>query len=326
MRQVRGRKSSPSKAAPRSRRSRKQQGLARFLPFLSLDPRGPVGRRLAALHERFAEGNVPRWPGVAACAVFYCATGLYAASLNGTFNAPVNSVSSAVRSLAGMTLLPVEAVEITGQSKGKREEVLAALGSRPGDPILGLDTHAARARVEALPWVKSATVLRLLPGTIQVSIEARAPYAIWQRGGRLSVIDHDGQVVSDLSGTEYAALPLVVGDGANEKAHELLEALDRWPSIRPRMRAAIRVADRRWNIRLLNGIDIRLPETGVVAVIDELAALDETYGLLQRDIAAVDFRLSDRITIRLSDEAALRRDAALKGAVKARSKKSGEDT
>ena len=181
---------------------------------------------------------------------------------------------------------------------------------KAGDLSVILNAREARRRVEEIAWVKQAEVLRLLPDSIKVKVTERPPFAVWQWQGDLSVIDAEGVVIGPASQDDYAALPLVVGTGANKEAAALFELLARWPALRPRMRAAVRVADRRWNIRLFNGVDIRLPEVGVAAALDELAALEESYGLLQRDIAAVDLRLSDRITIRLSHPAAEQRRAA----------------
>ena len=78
------------------------------------------------------------------------------------------------------------------------------------------------------------------------------------------------------------------------------------------MRASILVAQRRWNLRLTNGIDVRLPEGDVAPALDRLVALDREKKLLSRDIVAVDLRLPDRVTVRLSDAAAQAREDALK--------------
>jgi cell division protein FtsQ len=81
------------------------------------------------------------------------------------------------------------------------------------------------------------------------------------------------------------------------------------------------VADRRWNLRLKNGIDVRLPETNVEQALDRLVALDREKKILSRDILAIDLRLPDRVTVRLSDAAAAAREEALKDKKK---KKGGE--
>lgn len=327
MQQVRGKGPSPRRKAVGRRRAARKPLLAR-LPFLS----ERSARRLVDGAHRLADlpralGRRPlRRAALVACIAFYGLTGLYAAVLNGSLDSVSNFGAQTYRSLAGLAPLSVEKIEIEGVKSGRRYRVLAALGVVPGQSILWLDTHRARTRVESLPWVKQATVLRLLPDRVRVTVEEREPYAVWQRGGVRSVIDEEGRVVSDASDADYAALPLVVGFGANVEARAFLDMIERWPSLAARMRAAVRVADRRWNIRLINGVDIRLPEKDAAAAIDELAALDEAYGLLQRDVAGIDLRLGDRVTIRLGEDAAMRREAAIKAREKALSKRKGAST
>jgi len=78
------------------------------------------------------------------------------------------------------------------------------------------------------------------------------------------------------------------------------------------VRASVLIGERRWNLRLRNGLDIRLPERGIEQALDMLVALDRDKKLLTRDIVSVDLRLPDRVTVRLSDAAAAARAEALK--------------
>jgi cell division protein FtsQ len=114
----------------------------------------------------------------------------------------------------------------------------------------------------------------------------------------------------------------VVGKGAERSAKDFLAVIDRYPDIRSQLRASILVAERRWNLRLTNGIDVRLPETDVEAALDRLVALDRDQKLLSRDITMVDLRLPDRVSVRLSDAAAQARDEAL--AANKKKKKGGD--
>jgi cell division protein FtsQ len=112
----------------------------------------------------------------------------------------------------------------------------------------------------------------------------------------------------------------VVGPGAAANAAEILAIIDRYPAIKEQMRAAIRVADRRWNLRLKNGLDIRLPEIDVARALDLLVALDRDRKLTSRDLTAIDLRLPDRVTVRLSDDAAAAREQAEKDKLKKKAK------
>jgi cell division protein FtsQ len=218
--------------------------------------------------------------------------------------------------------LRIAAISLTGEKEVSREEVLTTAGVTGRASLLFLDADAARTRLLANPWIADAAVLKLYPNRLQITITERHAFALWQKDGRLSVIAADGTVLEPFVENRYLGLPLVVGRDAERQAKELLTVVDRYPDIRSALRASILVADRRWDLRLTNGIDVQLPEDDVAAALDRLVELDRDKKLLSRDITVVDLRLPDRVTVRLSDAAAAARDEALKATIK---KKKGGD-
>ena len=207
----------------------------------------------------------------------------------------------------------IAAVAVAGEKHLSREEILAAAGVTGRASLLFFDVADARARLLTNPWVAEATVQKLLPDRLVISISEREAFALWQKAGRVGVIAGDGTVLEPSVLRRYADLPLVVGAGAEARAREFLNMLGRRPELRANVRAAVLVAERRWNLRLKNGVDVRLPEFDVAQALDQLAALERDAKLSNRDITAIDLRLADRITVRLSDGAfQLREDAAKK--------------
>ena len=83
------------------------------------------------------------------------------------------------------------------------------------------------------------------------------------------------------------------------------------PELRARVKAYVRVGDRRWDLRLENGLSVLLPEDQPVEALAEVARMDRENGLLSRDIVSVDMRLSDRMVVKLTPDALVRRNAAL---------------
>lgn len=90
------------------------------------------------------------------------------------------------------------------------------------------------------------------------------------------------------------------------------------------MKGFIRVAERRWDLRMENGVTVKLPEGNEDAAIAELLRMDRESGLLSRDIASVDLRLADRLVVQLTPDAVTRREAALAASAKAARKKPGQ--
>lgn len=213
-------------------------------------------------------------------------------------------------------------LRVSGQNQLTKEEVLASAGVTGRSSLLFLDADATRERLKANAWIADATVRKLLPGQLQIEIKEREPFALWQKDRRVSVIADDGTVLEGFVAPQLLTLPLVVGRGAETRAKNFLALLDRFPAIRNQVRASILVGERRWNLRLKNGLDVRLPEAEVAGALEHLATLDREAKLLTRDIAVIDMRLSDRVTVRLSERAAQARQEQLKELLK-KSKKGG---
>ena len=204
--------------------------------------------------------------------------------------------------LAGMTSLTVDDVVVEGRTMTPPGQLRAALGVSIGDRLLGFSLDDARARIERLTWVQNATVERRLPGTVVVTLIERRPFAVWQSGGRFQLIDRAGQVVAEQDPVKDAAafsvLPLVVGPGAPEAAATLLDQLASLPLLRSRVVAAIRVGERRWNLRLTTGADVLLPEGNELPAMTRLLELHATQALLDRPVQTLDMRGGDRLVIR----------------------------
>ncbi len=193
--------------------------------------------------------------------------------------------------------LKVGNVQVTGRERTPAEEILTVLAVKQGGPLLDFDPHQAKAALETLPWVRHATVERRLPNLIVVTLDERRPMALWQLDGKLQVIDEEGRVIPVAQVEDYGGLPLVVGPGADSAAAGLLEMLTSEPALRAQVVAAVRVGDRRWNIRLQAGIDVKLPEDGALQAWQRLARLDQDEGLLSRDLVVIDLRIPDRLVV-----------------------------
>ena len=203
---------------------------------------------------------------------------------------------------SGRLGLTVSDIRVEGRETTDRETILAALAVGPSAPILAVSPTRAKDRLEALPWVRTALIERRLPGTIYVRLVDRKPLALWQHGGKIELIDHEGDVIPIARLDRFAKLPMVVGEGAERHAAELLEMLASEPELDTRVTAAIRVGDRRWNIRIDNAIDVLLPADGAANAWSQLARLERSSAILKREVLTIDLRLPDRLVLRVSPE------------------------
>jgi cell division protein FtsQ len=232
-------------------------------------------------------------------------------ALSDTRNAAANSLG-----------FRIATVTINGRKQLSQDEILAVGGVNGRSSLLFLDAAAVRDKLKANPWIADATVLKLYPDRLQIDIAERSPFALWQQDGRLSVIADDGAVLESYVSSHFTSLPLVVGKGAQTRAKDFLALLDRYPQVRSVTKAAILVGERRWNLRLNDGLDVRLPENDVGNSLATLSKLDQEDHLFSRDITAIDMRLPDRLTVRLSEDAAKAREDQFKD--KKSKKKAGD--
>lgn len=281
----------------------------------------PFARPLRRWSKVILHAEPPRGIGSFGAALLIAASIAYGTVQGGHVAELVGGVKDVCDRVANMAGFRIAAVALSGQRHVTREEVLATAGVTGTASLLLLDVEAARDRLKRNPWIADATVLKLYPDQLQIGIKERAPFALWQKEGRVSAIADDGTVLEAYVDPRLLRLPLVVGAGAETQAKEFLSLLSRYPELRDQVRASILVGERRWNLRLKNGIDIRLPEADVEQALVRLVALDHDKKLLSRDIVVVDLRLPDRLTVRLSDAAAQARADALKKLIK---KKGGE--
>jgi cell division protein FtsQ len=260
----------------------------------------------------FLERFMPRRIGVAATVAILVASVTLGVVKGGHIDEMLSILNDARNAAANAAGFRIAEVAINGRKQLTQDEILA-IGSVTGrSSLLFLDAATVRDKLKANPWIADANVLKLYPNRLQIDVTERNAFAVWQQDGRLQVIADDGAVLESYIARRFTGLPLVVGKGAETHAKDFLALLDRYPQVRSVTKAAIYVGERRWNLRLKDGLDIRLPENDIGNALALLSKLDNETKLFSRDIVAVDLRLPDRVTVRLSEEAGKARDELFK--------------
>jgi cell division protein FtsQ len=107
-------------------------------------------------------------------------------------------------------------IVVTGNHYVSREEVLGALGLpltgnlKTGTNVFHMSLDVRRRGVETLPWVRTASVTRILPHGLLVSITERTPVAYANVGGRVSLVDDDGMLLEKPDNGEFD-FPVIYG-------------------------------------------------------------------------------------------------------------------
>ncbi|ACS51599.1 cell division protein FtsQ/DivIB [Bartonella grahamii] len=243
----------------------------------------------------FVNIHIPRHFGSFAVVWFFFVAAFYGLSSSGQMAVIVNTIildSSFV----------VTHVDIIGNKRLTKQDIFKILKLDVAPSIFTFDVERARSLLEKQAWVQSANVQKIYPNRMRISIVEREPYAIWQHDSIVDIVDNTGRVIVPFKGEIVRDLPLVVGQGAQNAAKVFIQALSVYPEVYDRIRAFVRVGDRRWDLVLDNGMRVMLPENGALERLSSLVSSGTMQDLLSRDILSVDLRLADRITVSLSDE------------------------
>jgi cell division protein FtsQ len=196
------------------------------------------------------------------------------------------------------TGLRIDQVALSGQRFTPDSDIFDALDLANARSLLTFHSNAARGRIEALPWIETASITREIPGSLEIRVTERKPTALWLHEGREILIDSSGRVLSALKPGTRVKLPRIAGEGAPEHAQALLELLARYPAIAERFEVAERVGARRWSLRFKNGVRVELGVDREAVAFAALLSSEDLGKLLDGHDLIIDLRTRGRITVR----------------------------
>jgi cell division protein FtsQ len=274
-----------------ARRSARPVAVTRGQPAFGKRKRPPGAwvRAWRNLRACFSVRHPVMW--ISVCVLFVAAAGVL---LAGGYVSRAGDASR--RALGGVSAdagFSISSIHFSGNHRTAPDEILSALGFRPGDSIFGADVRAARVRLLALEWVADADVRRQYPDTISIAIVEKLPFALWETANGAYVVERSGRTIGLFDPHVFPHLPVLLGAGAPQSAADIVEAVAAHRAVKARVSAFARVSDRRWNLLLNDDVLVELPEEGWERELDVLEHLIVDKGVLERDISEIDLRVPD---------------------------------
>lgn len=110
----------------------------------------------------------------------------------------------------------IRTIVVDGAARRTPTEVAEAGAIRVGDNVFALDLDAATAKIESDPWVASATLVRKLPSTVEVSVVEHEAHALVTIAGEVYLATRDGHIFKTLGDGDPMDLPVVTGASAEQ--------------------------------------------------------------------------------------------------------------
>lgn len=216
-------------------------------------------------------------------------------------SAQFNKFMQAVYKISADYGMYVEDVIVEGNRRTSYDDLVQALNLSENESILGIDIALLQSRIEQLTWVRSCVVRRsFFPNNILVDIEERKVKAIWQFEGRFYPVDSEGNVIEVEEYEPDAPLLLLAGEGAPHHLAELLKVLQKDEELAGKIRAAVFVSNRRWDLvfgNAQNGVVVKLPEKNFEKAYQKIALLNKRQGIFKRKLTSFDVRYGNRIIV-----------------------------
>ncbi|MDD2839515.1 MAG: cell division protein FtsQ/DivIB [Rickettsiales bacterium] len=158
------------------------------------------------------------------------------------------------------------------------------------------DLNSLLNKLKQDPWIKNINIKRILPNTLEITIDEYLPFAIWKNDENIELINEQGTTINinEREKRGYYNLLAVMGDGSKENIYSLFNILSSNPSLFSRIRSAIRVGKRRWDFILDNNIIVKMPEEN--NLLDAWDRLDKILSIRGSEInlKTIDLRNSDK--------------------------------
>ncbi|MBU92267.1 MAG: hypothetical protein CML88_01895 [Rhodobiaceae bacterium] len=188
-------------------------------------------------------------------------------------------------------------VKISGIENTKASDIVNIVSDQRGISLTSIDLKKISSEIDNIDWVKKSELRKIYPSTLEVQVYEHNPIAIWYNEGDKFLVDRDSKIITELNPNKFKNLKVVAGPNALEDIPVIISMIKKYPEFEKKIKSLLRVGDRRWTIRLHNGITIHLPEKNIANAIEEIEDLDNEYSLLSRYIEIIDMRLPDRIDI-----------------------------
>lgn len=220
----------------------------------------------------------------------------------------VTQVSNSIETTLTSIGFQLDDVIVEGRIRTDKEQILKTASLSRGKSLLSIDLLEIKKNLEEIPWVNAASVERRFPDTLFVRISEREPVAIWQNKAKTYLVDREGELIETAEAQKYGGLLQISGLKAPQNVGFLISLLDKFPEVKSRVTTAIHLRTTRWDIRLDGKIDVKLPEKGAEQALAYLLDLEKHHNLMQREILNIDLRIPDQLVLRLTPEAAQKKN------------------
>lgn len=207
---------------------------------------------------------------------------------NQQFKTYVNQLSSKT----GFALRQVEVNEVCHYCTSAKP-ILKTI--QPGTSIFLIDIEDIRSQLEQQSCIKAAKIRRHYPDIIVIEIIEQKPIAIWQNNQQFFYITEEDKIMPIKTLNDIESFIIVTGNNAPSNTSDLISFLELDKEYKDRVISATWIGNRRWNVKLKEGLTVALPEDNPEIAWNKFIKMSKNPTFIEKNYSLVDFRIPDRI-------------------------------
>ncbi len=265
--------------------------------------------------DRFGKSKRPWWRPAGTVGRVFLAAG--ALVVLGAFTTAILVIRHTLERDSRFRIAGSEDIQATGLTEVSRAEMMPVFGEDMGRNIFFVPIDARRKQLEQIPWVERATVMRVLPDQIRVSVVERQPVAFTRHREEIGLVDANGVLLNmapETMAKHHYSFPVLTGIDAGDRADSRKERMD----VYMRMMAELD-SDGKHNSEQISEIDLTDPEDARVLMPEQGADILAHFGedhFLERyeryqahiaewrqqypHLAAVDLRYDNQVVLEMA--------------------------
>jgi cell division protein FtsQ len=209
-------------------------------------------------------------------------------------------INDAHISVQSQSKYQLHTLSLEGASPLLEQDIRTKFGSLFPVSSFELNLDEMRIWIENIPSVDRAVVMVSTGGLLSVKIMEMPAAFVWRDVDGLKLVSGSGNILRNIAyRADFGHLPLIAGEGAVDVLDEARSIISHADPIADRLRGLVRVGHRRWNLILLDGQTIALPENSPELALSQAIVLGQAQNLFERDISLIDFRDPNRPTLRI---------------------------
>ena len=213
------------------------------------------------------------------------------------YNVIISNNLNLVKYFSNITGFELKEIHVTGRENLNSKKLIQLIGLEKGKSLFAINIKTIQQKLLNEGWIKNVSVERRLPNIIHINIEEHLPFAILQINNENILVASDGTKITSDGIGKFSHLPVIMGNDAEKHAFKILEILISEPNLFHHVWAISYIGKRRWDIHLISGIKIKLPEKEPAAAWSKLAEIDRKNSIISRNILSIDLRVKDNFII-----------------------------